>query len=164
MPVLLVLLCITLRVTAQPQTAIWYFGENAGIDFRGGAPMAIAGGQVNTIEGCTSIADPGGNLLFYSDGVNVWNRLHQLMPNGTELKGHFSSTQSSLIVPHPANSALYFLFTTDESGYYDYSNDGVYYSVVNMCLNGGWETWRRKRFPVQRRHRKAGRRQAPQRH
>jgi gliding motility-associated-like protein len=137
MPVLLVLLCIALRAAAQPETAIWHFGANAGLDFRGGAPVGITDGQLNTLEGCATIADAQGNLLFYSDGVNVWNRLHQLMPNGTGLKGHLSATQSALIVPHPGNASLYLLFTADESGYYDLSNDGVHYSVVNMCLEGG---------------------------
>ncbi len=137
LPALFVLLCIALRGVAQPQAAIWYFGENAGLDFRSGAPVPLTNGQVHTIEGSTTIADPQGNLLFYSDGTKVWNRLHRLMPNGTELKGHFSSTQSATVVPHPGNPSLYFLFTSDQSGYYGAANEGIHYSVVNMCLDGG---------------------------
>ncbi len=134
--VLLVLPLFALRASAQSQTGIWYFGFGAGIDFRNGAPTALTDGQVNTIEGCAAMADGQGNLSFYSDGVTVWNRLHQVMPNGTGLKGHYSSTQSCLIVPHPGNASLFFLFTTDEAGYID-TNEGVRYSVVNMCLNEG---------------------------
>jgi hypothetical protein len=165
LPALFVLLCIALRGVAQPQAAIWYFGENAGLDFRSGAPVPLTNGQVHTIEGSTTIADPQGNLLFYSDGTKVWNRLHRLMPNGTELKGHFSSTQSATVVPHPGNPSLYFLFTSDQSGYYGAANEGIHYSIVNMCLDGGLgDVEQKKRFPVQRGHRKAGRREAPQRH
>jgi gliding motility-associated-like protein len=53
------------------------------------------------------------------------------------LKGHFSSTQSATVVPHPGNASLYFLFTSDQSGYFGTANAGVHYSVVNMCLDGG---------------------------
>ncbi|MBD0259812.1 MAG: PKD domain-containing protein, partial [Cytophagales bacterium] len=137
LPALFVLLFMALRGVAQPQAAIWYFGENAGLDFRSGAPVPLTDGQIHTIEGSTTIADPQGNLLFYSDGMNVWNRQHRLMTNGTGLKGHFSSTQSATVVPHPGNPSLYFLFTSDQSGYYGTANVGVHYSVVNMCLDGG---------------------------
>ena len=41
LPVLFVLLLIALRGVAQPQAAIWYFGENAGLDFRSGAPVPL---------------------------------------------------------------------------------------------------------------------------
>lgn len=32
----------------------------------------INGGMVYTYEGCSSICDSNGDLLFYSDGLTVW--------------------------------------------------------------------------------------------
>ncbi len=62
----------------------WYFGNNAGITFNtpDGSPQAVFDGQINQYEGCASISDYNGNLLFYTDGVTVWNSMHDTMPNG----------------------------------------------------------------------------------
>jgi hypothetical protein len=85
--------------------------------------------------------------------------------NGTGLNGDPSSTSSGLIVPHPTNPDLYFVFTIDEphhenanaypnqgpadsngntiSLYTDTSqgspeaDDGLNYSIVDLSLDGG---------------------------
>ena len=67
---------------AQREANIWYFGANAGLDFNSGAPVPLTNGQVNTAEGCSAISDSAGNLLFYTDGLWVYNRNHTSMPNG----------------------------------------------------------------------------------
>ncbi len=108
-----------LNIQAQGQANNWYFGYNAGINFDNGTPTAITNGQINTSEGCSSISDASGNLLFYSDGRTVWNRNHQIMGNAdyygnSGLHGDPSSTSSALIVPHPGDKDLYFIFTVDE--------------------------------------------------
>ena len=91
-----------------------FFGANAGVNFSTGNPAYIAGGQINTLEGCASISDPQGALLFYTDGSRVWDKNHTVMPNGTGLYGDDSSTSSGLIVPSPNNSNIYYIFTVDE--------------------------------------------------
>jgi len=78
---------------------IWYFGKYAGLNFNSGSPIAVYGGQTNTIEGIATICDLNGNLLFYTEGTTIWNRFHQVMPNGSGLLGHYSAAQSSIIVP-----------------------------------------------------------------
>src|SRR5260221_14075451 len=67
---------------AQNANSIWYFGNHAGLDFNGGSPSSLPNGMLNTGAGCSSIADATGALLFYTDGVTVWNRNHVQMPNG----------------------------------------------------------------------------------
>ena len=59
------------------------------------------------------------------------------MPHGKDLFGHWSSTQSALIVPAPGDSNKYYVFTTYNEGYIDPPNKGLNYSIVDMCLNGG---------------------------
>ncbi|MGV3505165.1 MAG: hypothetical protein ACO1O1_15755 [Adhaeribacter sp.] len=121
------------QAAAQKQTSIWYFGLRAGLDFSQGAPAALTDGMMSTNEGCASIADSEGRLLFYTNGVYVWNRQHQQMPNGFRLMGHKSSTQSAIIVPNPGNPNQHYIFTTDlQSQAY-----GLRYNLVDMSLDGG---------------------------
>lgn len=105
---------------AQKEANNWYFGYNAGIRFNNdGTVTALSDGQMQTSEGCSSMSDAAGNLLMYSDGRNIWDRNHTLMPNadyfgGTGLLGDPSSTQSCVIIPKKDNPNIYYVFTVDE--------------------------------------------------
>ena len=141
------------QIYAQNEASNWYFGQNAGLRFNGatGTVTAITDGQLNTLEGCTSISDIDGNLLFYSDGRTIWNSVHIPMANasealGTGLKGDDSSTSSGLIVPKPQDLDSYYIFTVDEphhdnpsapNGNDDGLNNGLMYSLVDITLDGG---------------------------
>lgn len=118
---------------AQKEAANWYFGNNAGLTFNSGTPEALLDGQLVTGEGCAAISNRQGGLLFYTDGVTVWDRNHNIMPGGTGLLGNSSSTQSAIIVPKPNNSNIYYIFTVAANG----TPDGLNYSEVNMALNDG---------------------------
>ncbi len=117
---------------------IWYFGEYAGVDFTHGIPTALTDGQINTWEGCASVCNQNGELLFYTDGQKIYNRNHQVMPNGNYLLGDYSASQSSIIVPKPSNNPgnnIYYVFTVDD--WSSHFQDGLRYSVVDMSLNDG---------------------------
>jgi gliding motility-associated-like protein len=132
------IVCIFLLLHAvaafsQKQGNIWYFGINAGVDFNSGSPTALLDGQVNTYEGSASIADANGSLLFYTDGVTVWNKQHQAMENGEGLLGNISTTQV-VIVQKPGSETQYYIFTAaagEELG------AGLRYTEVDMALNNG---------------------------
>ena len=126
------LLCFNFLI-AQKEAAIWYFGQNAGLDFNSGVPVPLLDGQLNTREGCATIADSDGNLLFYTDGITVWDRNHTIMPNGTGLLGDPSATQSGIIVPHPGDPDLYYIFALDN----EWNPNGLTYTLVDISLNGG---------------------------
>jgi gliding motility-associated-like protein len=130
---LLIVLILSLSSYAQGEANIWYFGFYAGLDFNSGSPVALADSKMNTLEGCATISNSAGQLLFYTDGSNVWNKNHQIMLNGTGLKGHNSSTQSSIIVPKPNSSSVYFIFTVDAIA----DPNGLQYSEVDLSLDGG---------------------------
>src|SRR5436190_12382032 len=100
---------------AQKQTWQWYFGYNASVEFSTGAPVVTNLSAMSQWEGCSSIADDNGDLLFYTDGLSVWNKNHAVMPNGAGLLGNYSSTQSALIIPKPNSSTIYYIFTTSGS-------------------------------------------------
>ena len=118
--VTLLLLFLSLLTFAQKEANNWYFGYNAGIKFNDdGTVTALSGSQMQTSEGCSSMSDAAGNLIMYSDGRNIWDRNHRIMPNadyfgGTGLLGDPSSSQSCIIVPKKDNPNIYYVFTVDE--------------------------------------------------
>lgn len=135
---LLFLILLSTICSAQKQNNIWYFGWNAGLDFSTSPPTPISGGQTQTRGGTAVAADPKtGALLFYTDGMNVWNRNHTLMPNGQWLHGGESAIQSTLIVPKPGDSNIYYIFTAADSWGPLYLTQGIQYSIVDMRLDHG---------------------------
>ena len=131
----------TVELVAQKQANWWYFGNNAGLNFNTMSaathpvPLGMSNGAMRTTEGCASISDVNGNLLFYTDGIRVWDARHMVMPNGTGLMGNSSSTQSGVIVPDPSNKKKFYVFTADHGG--APNHNGLRYSVVDMTLNSG---------------------------
>lgn len=119
---------------AQQEHNIWYFGNNAGLDFSTGSPTVLMDGSLATWEGCASVCSGTGELLFYTDGMSVWNKNHVQMPNGTGLGGNISTTQT-ISIPLPNSTDKYYIISLEEAASY---NTGVAtYSEVDMSLDGG---------------------------
>jgi gliding motility-associated-like protein len=112
----------------------WYFGFNAGLNFNVIPPQPLTNGALSSQEGCASICNKRGELLFYTNGVTVYTKNHTAMPNGTGLFGDNSSTQSAIIIPNPGDTNLFYIFTADcsENSFVK----GYNFSVVDMRLNG----------------------------
>ncbi len=129
---------LPLSLSAQ-QENVWCFGDKAGIDFNGG-PIAIKT-AIKTTEGSASVCDDRGSLLFYTDGHQVWDKHHKLMPNGDNLPGQafnmtFSTSQGAAIVPFPGDPDKYYIFSLAMD--VGLSPAGkLYYSVVDMQRNAG---------------------------
>ena len=131
------LIANTLLAVSQEEASNWYFGENAGIKFNSnGTVTELTDGQLDTEEGCTTISDDAGNLLFYTDGSFVYDRTHNVMPNGFDLKGDESSTQSAIVIPKPNDPDIYYIFTVDTAAI-DGEDLGFNYYIVDMTLNNG---------------------------
>lgn len=114
---ILLLLFLVLQVSlsfSQSRSDWWYFGTNAGIHF--------------------TTSDPAGNLLFYTDGITVFDSNHDIMPNGSGLFGGTSASNSAVIVPKPGSSTQFYIATVDNAGT---SGVGLYFSRVDMTLNSG---------------------------
>ena len=131
--ILCFLMLLPTLLFGQGQADWWYFGSNAGVHFGTSGPVAVNDGQLSTQEGCATISDQGGNLLFYTDGITVYDKNHNVMPNGTGLLGNSSSTHSAVIIPRPGNPDDYYIFTVDDGA----GPDGMRYSRVDMTLNSG---------------------------
>lgn len=136
---ILVIVLLNSILSIAQQNNIWYFGLKGGLDFNNisgsSSPIAIGNSVMLADEGCGSICDNSGKLLFYSNGVTVYNRQHEVMLNGDNLAGNTSSVQSCLIVPLPGNDSIFYIFTSDaiENNY----ARGYCYSVVNMKRDNG---------------------------
>jgi len=120
---------------SQGESNIWYFGQYAGIDFNGIEPVALTNSAMNQSEGCSVMSDANGNLLFYTDGQTIWNKFHAIMPNGSDLMGHSSASQSVIIVPKPTDDNKYYVFTVDAKN--NNLENGLRYTIVDMQLDNG---------------------------
>ncbi len=118
---------------SQGQETNWYFGNMAGLNFATTPPTPLTNSAMNAFEGCATISDTAGNLLFYTNGNMVWNKNHTAMPSGNALNGDGAATQTAIIVPAPQNLNKYYIFTVDTNG----GARGLCYSEVDMSLNGG---------------------------
>jgi gliding motility-associated-like protein len=129
-------------VSAQGENNIWHFGQKMGINFNQNPPQLFES-NISTTEGCSSVSDASGNILFYSMGARIWDRNGNPMPNSTGLLGQGpvyqgtpmgSSAYGVVIIPNPANADQYYVFSGDAIEDATYK---LYYSLVDMTLNGG---------------------------
>lgn len=150
---------------AQNENRTWHFGDHAGIHFpaTGELPVSVATSAITTHatdewgvsfgSAAAAISDRySGRVLFYTDGITVWDSTHEVMQNGDKvlacpppyssspLTEKTSAGQGVLIVPVPCDTNHYYIFSIDWCDDYDEpseSQQGLYYSVVDMRLNGG---------------------------
>ena len=131
-------LLISLMGFSQHEFDNWYFGWHAGMTFINGAPVFLAGNPISSSQGnaYASVSDSAGTLLFFSNGLKVYNRNKVVMPNGAGLLGGEVDCQV-MAVQDISNHNLYYLFTV---GHMDYQSDPdkvLCYSVIDMQLDGG---------------------------
>ncbi len=110
----------------------WHFGT-IGLYPAGGSSQS---GCLAALEGCAVYRTPLLNTAdstywtIITDGVTVVDQYCRIAFNGSGLMGHPSSSQSALIVPHPGDSAVYFIFTAGAGPYVTDDNNGIRFSKV----------------------------------
>jgi large repetitive protein len=126
---------------AQKQNYVWKFGATgAGLDFKECSPIVLTDGINNGIpwEGQSSISDNiTGQLLFYTDGVNIYDSTNQIMLNGHNVALSCSLTQT-IIIKKPGSNNIFYMFTTDVQGGVAYpQQNGIKWTEIDMSLNNG---------------------------
>jgi hypothetical protein len=158
---------LALEARAQPKyDCHWMFGYNYGSPnpIHGPAAINFCGDTLQVYEidrpmnfdlANASIANEDGNLLFYTNGFTIANAQHEILLNGTGLATPGTSgfgpngipvRQGTLIMPWPDHPGKFFVIYGRVS-YFNYVLDGqtrfiacntpLYYSVVDMSLEGG---------------------------
>lgn len=139
----IILLGGCLHVVAQSETTKWHFGQSVGLNFMTSPPSQIVNSMASN-EGCASMSDANGNLLFYTNGLQVWNQQNVIMANGNGLFGNPSTVQSALIIKQPGSATIYYLFTLASQG----QGNGLCYSIIDMSLAAGMGSVTTKNVPL----------------
>ena len=127
-----IFLLFSVSVFGQRYGNVWQFGDHAGIDFNSCDPINISTGSNDGFEGCSSICNAKGQLLFYTNSDYVWNRQNTEMPNGflTDDGGTLSQV---IIIPKPLSDSVFYIVTTEIQNL----QRSLQYHVVDMNLNSG---------------------------
>ncbi|HRG07155.1 MAG TPA: PKD domain-containing protein, partial [Cyclobacteriaceae bacterium] len=118
---LLLILLLPFSVLAQDLSKHnWYFGNSAnGIRFNRGTNVAqpVTNQATPFGQGGAAVAtDPAtANLLFYTDGIRVYDATHTIMPNGTGLNALANTNQPVAICPMPGQTNRWYIFTNTAS-------------------------------------------------
>ncbi len=121
---------------AQKEADNWYFGWEEAVNFAGGNPVIVNGSMMDADYGSTSLSDSLGNLLFYSDGQDVFNRLNIRMPHGDSLLSSAVATSPCVAFRIPGSLWKYYLFTVAGAPPTKWK-PSVNYSIIDMSLYGG---------------------------
>lgn len=138
--------CFTINLYAQKETNNWVFGDSLLMTFTDTGIYSIPIPSNIRHESSASISDNAGHMLFHTDGKFVWNKLHNLMPNGCCLNidqyGPYASsiTQGVIIIPMPGNDTKYYIFTKSENN--------ISYSLVNIAADGGLGDVEMQNIPI----------------
>ncbi|MFZ9046698.1 MAG: hypothetical protein ACO2ZZ_12635 [Cyclobacteriaceae bacterium] len=121
----------------------WYFGDKAALDFneipnQPDPPRALTDSEMFASEGCATVSDLNGELLFYTNGDTIWNKEHELMQvldtaGGINLGGDLSASQGALILPFMGDSTMYYVFSAREV--YGDEPYRITYSIVDMKVD-----------------------------
>ena len=138
------------RGFAQKEDLVWPLGDRAGVNFSTGPaiPMSDPDQMFLHITN-VAISDTSGNLLFYSNGIAIANKLHDTLQNGNNLSpGTFTPfyrtngmpiSQGALVIPFPREKSKYYLFHLNLEYMVpgSYISGQLYYSLIDMSLDGG---------------------------
>ena len=152
--------CDTITVMAQKEDHVWLYGlgleqidppeyyGGADINFNYDTPRIVhSRRKTNFGSANASICNTDGNLLFYTNGVYVGDSTYNIMKNGSDLhQGHhygLGIPQGVLILPIPKDPYQYILFHVEDDrvdvggGQTAWVTTKLYYSIIDMSLNGG---------------------------
>lgn len=126
----------SIAICQNLQGSNWCFGDSCGLNFSSGTPLPFIS-SLKSQGACASISDSLGNLLFYTNGIKVWDRNHNQMPNGFGLYAVYefpnygsNVSEGTLIIPYPNHPDSFLIFTSS-----NLLDTGIHYSIVNMLMN-----------------------------
>ena len=121
-------------------TKVWAFGSGAAIKFAGGPDNPIAdSSKINVPNGVAKMEDPtaSNGLIFYTDGVSVFDKFNQPIDPAIKLNGDITNSQGVTIIPKTACKGCqseYYVITLNKNAK---GENLIYYSIVDMKMNKG---------------------------
>jgi gliding motility-associated-like protein len=125
------------NIYAQKRNNVWAFGDSIGMNFNTNpvSPFKSKSSGVNPPYYISSICATDGNLLFYTDGISVWNK------DNSKLRKYnnwwpWSGNVIPLITPYIADNSLYYIFGIDDEGPHDGNSFRLQYLTTQMYKPG----------------------------
>ena len=110
----------------------WLFSNRNAFSFQTGVPVQSTITNLSSShtfhESCAIQHDANGQILFYTNGIRVFNASQTSVNEGNLLRGNTSSNDGALIVPDPAAANTYYVFTKAAEG----GLDGFRFTKVTM--------------------------------
>lgn len=82
-------------IAQDKREQVWIFGRNSGLDFNSGVPLPIKsniGDYWIHGEASASVCNENGQLLLYTNGMQVFNKNYKVISNGerpSNIYGYF---------------------------------------------------------------------------
>jgi Secretion system C-terminal sorting domain len=131
------------NISAQYRGNNWVFGDSIYMHFDGNINPILGSLNSDIGEAYASISDSSGNLLFYT-GTRVnsnWFRQYVYDNTGgyvsgsSNILGHASVTQGSIILPFPSSPNLFYIFSN--ARIFPGITTQAFYNIIDINQNGG---------------------------
>jgi len=127
-------LIFTTFLFSQKETNNWIFGTNNWLDFNT-SPPTVRSGEIDFFlahRSTISMSDKDGNLLFTSNGDAVFDRNHNVMPNGM-IKANMFESHPVFVIPKPNSEHIYYLIINT----FESPTRILKWVEIDMSLNNG---------------------------
>lgn len=113
--------------------AYWYWGNNLGLEFLP-KPEFDSNNVLGGSFGRTTISDKNGNLLLYSNFLEIRNGKHNIVINSQSPVSQVNSSGQALITKLPKSDSLYLLAQVNRpvGGGANQISANLYYSIIDI--------------------------------
>jgi hypothetical protein len=139
------------KIAEYPFGGVYYPWGGIIMDFASYPPSAQRQDFALRMYAQAIISDKNGNLIAYTNGCHIANKLHEIMDNGDTINpglyqgtsfcdSYYPTYQGTIFLPDPANENRYYLFhmALDYSDANPYlAGQRYYFSLIDATENGG---------------------------